>query len=102
VAIGVLMFACAAFGMYASNTFAISQTLAGAGAAGRWTSIQNGVGNLAGVAAPWVTGWVVDRSGHFYIAFLVTAMMALASALAYVFGMGKVEPVKWSVTAKAA
>ncbi len=95
VAIGILMFACAAFGFYASNTFAISQTLAGPAAAGRWTSVQNGVGNLAGVAAPWFTGWVVERSGHFYIAFLVTAMMALASALTYVFAVGRIEQVRF-------
>lgn len=100
VAIGVLMFACCAFGIYASNTFAISQTMAGADAAGRWTSIQNGIGNLAGVAAPWFTGWVVDRSGKFYIAFLVTAMMALTSALTYVFAIGRIEQVKWRTPLK--
>jgi ACS family D-galactonate transporter-like MFS transporter len=94
-AIGILMFACAAFGSYASNTFAISQTLAGPGASGRWTSIQNGIGNLAGVAAPWLTGWLVDRSGRFYVAFLVTAMMALVSALTYIFAVGRIEPVKF-------
>jgi MFS transporter, ACS family, D-galactonate transporter len=95
IAIGILLFACVAFGTYASNTFAISQTLAGPGTAGRWTGFQNGVGNLAGVAAPWLTGWVVDRSGRFYVAFLVTAMMALASALAYVFGVGRIEQVEF-------
>lgn len=99
IAIGILMFACAAFGIYASNTFAISQTLAGPAAAGRWTSVQNGIGNLAGVAAPWLTGWLVDRSGRFYVAFLVTAMMALASALTYVFALGRIEPVKFRTTA---
>jgi len=96
VAIAILIFSCVAFGTYASNTFAISQTLAGPEASGRWTSVQNGIGNMAGIAAPWFTGWVVDRSGRFYIAFLVAAMAALASGLTYVFALGKIEPVKFS------
>lgn len=96
VAMAILVFSCVAFGSYASNTFAISQTLAGPEASGRWTSVQNGIGNMAGIAAPWFTGWVVDRSGKFYLAFLVAALAALASGLTYVFALGKIEPVKFS------
>jgi MFS transporter, ACS family, D-galactonate transporter len=95
IAMGVLMFACVSFGLYSSNTFAISQTLAGPGAAGRWTGVQNGFGNLAGVAAPWFTGWVVDHSGHFYVAFLAATLMALVSGLVYVFAIGRIEPVSF-------
>ncbi len=93
VAIGLLLFACVSFGLYSSNTFAISQTLAGPAASGRWTGLQNGFANLAGVAAPWFTGWIVDRTGHFYAAFLAAAMMALASGFTYVFALGRIEPV---------
>jgi MFS transporter, ACS family, D-galactonate transporter len=95
IAIGILLFASAAFGLYTSNVFAISQALAGGAAAGRWTSIQNGIGNLAGVAAPWFTGWVTDHSGTFFLAFLVAAAMALVSGAAYVFGVGRIAPVKF-------
>jgi MFS family permease len=96
VAMGILIFSCVAFGTYASNTFSISQTLAGPEAAGRWTGVQNGIGNMAGIAAPWFTGWVVDRSGRFYVAFLVAALMALVSGLTYVFAVGKIEPVRFA------
>jgi cyanate permease len=51
---------------------------------------------MAGIAAPWFTGWVVDRSGRFYVAFLVAALAALVSGLTYVFAVGKIEPVKFA------
>ena len=52
LALALLTLACLAFGIYTSNLFAITQSLAGPRAAGKWTSFQNGFGNLAGVLAP--------------------------------------------------
>jgi hypothetical protein len=95
MAMAVLLFACVAFGMYTSNTFAITQTLAGSAAAGRWTGIQNGIGNLAGVAAPWFTGYITQRSGTYFLAFLAAATAALISCAAFVFGVGRIAPVKF-------
>jgi MFS family permease len=94
-AMTLLMLACACIGMWSSNQWAITQTLAGPRAAGKWCAMQNGVGNLAGVAAPWFTGWVVQRTGQFYLAFLAAAMVALAGAAIMVFGIGPVEQVKF-------
>jgi cyanate permease len=85
-----------AFGTYTSNHWAITQTLAGPLAAGRWTSLQNGVGNLAGIAAPWVTGIVVERTGSFHLAFVVAALIALTGALMWGFVVGRVETVDWA------
>jgi MFS family permease len=93
VAMPVLIFACASFGMYTSNVFAISQTLAGPGAAGQWTGVQNGIGNLAGVAAPWFTGWVTQQTGSFFFAFAAATVAVFISATAYLFGIRKVERV---------
>lgn len=94
-AMALLILACLAFGIYTSNLFAISQTLAGPRAAGKWTSFQNGFGNFAGVLAPWLTGKVVDETGSFYVAFLVAACFALCGALNFVFGVGPIREVKW-------
>ena len=93
VAIGLLMIACFCYGVFSSNLWAITQTLAGPRAAGKWTSVQNGVGNLGGVVAPWLTGWVVQHSGHFYPAFVVAAAVALAGAASFVFGIGPIREV---------
>jgi ACS family D-galactonate transporter-like MFS transporter len=101
LAMVLLTIACLSFGIYTSNLFAITQSLAGPRAAGKWTSFQNGFGNLAGVLAPWLTGKVVDRTGEFYIAFLVAAAFALAGAGMFVFGVGPIERVMWSKKAPA-
>ena len=96
VAMTLLILACLSFGIYASNLFAITQTIAGPRAAGKWTSFQNGFGNLAGVLAPWLTGVVVDRTGRFYVAFLVAACFALFGALNFVFGVGTIRELAWA------
>jgi MFS transporter, ACS family, D-galactonate transporter len=93
IAMALLLFACVAFGMYSANVFAITQTLAGPTAAGRWTAIQNGVGNLAGVAAPWFTGYITQVSGTFFLAFFAAAFAVTISLLAYVLGIRKIAQI---------
>jgi MFS family permease len=93
LALALLTLACISFGVYTSNLWAITQSLAGTRAAGKWTSFQNGFGNFAGVLAPSVTGFVVDRTGEFYLAFVVAAVFALAGAGMFVLGVGPIEPV---------
>jgi len=95
-AMALLMLTCLCYGLFSSNVYAITQTLAGPRAAGKWTSFQNGFGNLSGVAAPWLTGMVVQQTGQFYLAFLVAAAIALAGAGMFVLGIGKIEPIRWS------
>ena len=94
-AMALLILSCISFGIYTSNLFAITQTIAGPRAAGKWTGFQNGFGNLAGVAAPWLTGRVVDQTGEFYWAFVVAAGFVLAGAAIFVFGIGRVEPARF-------
>jgi cyanate permease len=84
-----------AFGAFTSSHWAITQTLAGARAAGKWTSLQNGVGNLAGVTAPWLTGFIVKTTGSFFLAFAAAAAVALLGAAVYLFWIGRVETVAW-------
>ena len=93
IAMVLLLLTCWGYGIFGSNLWAITQTLAGPRAAGKWTSMQNGFGTLSGVVAPWFTGWVVQRTGEFYLAFVVAAAIALAGAAAYVVGIGPIEQV---------
>lgn len=83
------------FGVCSSNIWAITQTLSGPQAAGRWTGFQNFIGNLAGVVAPTLTGFVLDRTGHFYWAFAILTAVALTGMSSWVFLVGTVEQVKW-------
>jgi MFS transporter, ACS family, D-galactonate transporter len=91
----LLLIACMSFGVYVSNHWAITQTLSGPLAAGRWTSIQNGVGNLSGIVAPWLTGVVVERTGSFHLAFVVAAAVALTGAMMWGVVVGPVATVRW-------
>jgi len=83
LAIVSLMTACFTFGIYASNLFALTQVLAGAGAAGRWTGLQNACGNLAGIISPIFTGWIVERTGTFAMAFVCAGAACLAGAASF-------------------
>ena len=78
-----------------SAIWAITQTLAGPGAAGRWTGFQNFIGNFAGVVAPAITGLIVERTGHFYWAFAILTAVAFAGAASFVCVVGRIEEVKW-------
>jgi MFS family permease len=84
-----------AFGVLASNHWAITQTLAGAGAAGTWTGMQNTIGNLSGIVAPIVTGIIVKATGSYVWAFVSPAILAVAGACSYGFLVREVAPVKW-------
>ena len=84
-----------ASGLFSSNHWAITQTLAGPAAAGKWTGLQNAFGNLAGVLAPYLTGLIIAKSGSFYLAFLIAAIMLVMGAIFYLFVVGKVAEISW-------
>ncbi len=96
-----LFLTCASAGLCVSNLWAITQTLAGPQAAGKWTGLQNFVGNFAGIA-PAVTGFVVEHTGHFFWAFAVTAGVLLGGAMAWAFVVGPVKPILWDSHGAAA
>jgi MFS family permease len=95
VAVGCLIAAGACFGLQAPMVHIIAQTLGGPRAAGQWMGIQNFGGNLAGIVAPIVTGFIVDSTGSYYWAFGVTGVVSLLSAALWTFVVPKIENVKW-------
>ena len=95
LSIAVMAVACVGYGAFASNHWAISQTLAGTAMAGRWTSVQNGIANLSGIVAPWVAGWIVQINGSSRLAFVITGGVALVGAFLWGLLVRRVEPVQW-------
>lgn len=91
-----LLLACLSYGIYSSSHWATTQTVAGPLAVGKWSGLQNFIANLAGVVAPIITGFVVDRTGHFFWAFAIAGFVALAGAVVYVFVLGRIVPVDWN------
>ena len=83
-------------GISCCATWAISQTLAGPEMVGRWTGLQNFVGNFAGAVAPTLTGFLLDRTGQFYWPFFITAGVAWIGALAWTLVIGPIEQVNWN------
>jgi len=60
---------------------------------------QNSVGNIPGIIGPIVTGYVVDRTGNFSVAFLIAGAVALAGALGWGVIIRRVKPVAWPTPA---
>jgi MFS family permease len=82
-------------GMASPGAFGMSQILAGPSASARWVGIQNAIGNLAGVLAPFLTGVLVDQTHHFTTAFVVTALVSLLGLVGWVLMVPTLAPLNW-------
>jgi MFS family permease len=83
-------------GLTSFNNFAIGQTLAGPRAAAKWMGVQNGIGNIAGIVSPVVTGLIIDLTGQFTYAFWIAAVVLLAGLFCWSIVIRRVEPLRWS------
>jgi MFS transporter, ACS family, D-galactonate transporter len=101
LSIWLLSLAYVAFGIFASNLWAISQTLAGPSGTGKWAGLQNCLGAVTGIIAPVATGFIVQKTGSFYLAFVFTAILAVVGALSYVFVVGPIAPIDWAARRSA-
>jgi len=97
IALVFLVFASVCAGACSSNLWAITQTLAGPYAVGKWTGVQNFVGNLAGIVAPALTGLILTKTGRFLWPATITSLVCLLGSLAWSFLIERVEPLAWKV-----
>ena len=91
----LLLIAAGAYGFNISNVWVIPQILAGPRATGRWTGLQNFIGNIAGISAPVITGLLVQHTGTFLYAFLLAGLMSVLGAVSWIFLLGPLERTKW-------
>jgi ACS family D-galactonate transporter-like MFS transporter len=96
-----LLAAGTGIGMMGVGVFALAQTLAGPQAAAKWTGLQNGVGNFAGIIGPALTGFAVDKTGNFLAPFAITVGVLLIGVIAWVFVIGPVKETEWNQEPKA-
>jgi MFS family permease len=82
-------------GASSPGMYAMSQILAGPKASGRWVGVQNSLGNLPGMISPWVTGIIVDRTGHFALAFVAAALVSVLGIVGWIGIVPKLAPIKW-------
>jgi ACS family D-galactonate transporter-like MFS transporter len=95
-AMAILMLTCIGLGMCTSNLWAVTQTLAGPATSGKWTGLQNFVGNLAGWTAPTIIGLIVQRTGSFFYVFVITSVVTVLGAVSWIFIVGPIKPIQWS------
>jgi MFS family permease len=79
----LLLSACVSMGAWSSNHWAYSQLLAGPETAAKWTGIQNGIGNVAGLVGPVVSGFALKATHSFFAAFAITCGVLFIAVLAY-------------------
>jgi len=95
LAVVILVVTCVGLGLCTSNLWAVTQTLAGPSTSGKWTGLQNFAGNLAGWITPALIGIIVQRTGNFFWAFVITGAVSLLGSMSWIFLVGQIEPVRW-------
>ena len=96
VAVGLLLLLGLMDGLNNPTTPAVTQKFAGPEASGRWMGLQNAVANLSGVAAPVVTGYLAQATGHYTAALMVAGAVALIGAGTWAFVVPPVRTVAWA------
>ncbi|GAC1647797.1 MAG: MFS transporter [Acidobacteriaceae bacterium] len=99
VSLASLIVMGAACGFVSPNVYVFAQTLAGPSAAAKWTGFQNGVANFAGVIVGPLSGFIVDRTGHFWWAFVVCAAAAAIGTFFWLVLVGPLQEVQWAAPA---
>jgi ACS family D-galactonate transporter-like MFS transporter len=81
VALFFSVFSLSGLGLATANYWALTQTLLPSGAIGRIVGIQNCAASVAGIVAPILTGWLVQRTGA-YSAPMQTVLVVLIAGIA--------------------
>jgi sugar phosphate permease len=85
--------AVAGIAFHAPVGWSIPGLIAPRNSTGRIGGIMNLFNNLAGFAAPLVTGIIVQRTGSFATAIITAAIILLVGVASYSFVLGKIEPI---------
>ncbi len=83
-------------GAASPGVYAMCQILAGPRASGRWVGIQNSLGNFPGIIAPWLTGVIVQTTGHFTYAFVVAAAVSLLGLIGWIVMVPPLKELTWA------
>jgi hypothetical protein len=64
--------------------------------------MQNCLGNIAGVVVGPITGFIVDRTGHFGWAFAVCAAVTVLGGISWIQLVGPLTQTNWPAESHAA
>jgi len=79
-------------GLATGNLIVILQCCAPPEDVGLWTGFENFAGNIGGVLAPLVTGFLITRTGSYAPGFALAAVTLVAGLLCYWFIVGELRP----------
>lgn len=74
-------------------SWSLPSLIAPKGGVGTVGGLMNFGNNLMGAAAPIATGFIVGATGSFVNAFLLAGVILLVGILAFVFLLGRIEPI---------
>jgi len=78
-------------GLASGNMFAILQCCAPPDQVATWTGLENFTGNIGGILAPLITGYLIFRTGAYFPAFALAAGVLVAGLIAYWFIVGELK-----------
>jgi MFS family permease len=84
LSIGLLL-AASMSGIACGNMLAIPKISAPENQVALWTGVQNCIGNIGGVLAPIITGYLIFRTGSYVTAFFLVAGILVIGAASYLF-----------------
>jgi glycosyltransferase involved in cell wall biosynthesis len=84
LSIGFLL-AASMSGIACGNMLAIPKIGAPDDQVALWTGVQNCIGNIGGVLAPIITGYLIARTGSYVTAFFLVAAILVVGAVSYLF-----------------
>jgi MFS family permease len=82
-------------GASSAGCYVMGQILAGPKASGRWVGIQNSIGNVPGMISPALTGFIVQHTGHYELAFIAAAVMSALGIVGWIGMVPRLEPLAW-------
>jgi len=89
VAVGLIIGA-GLVGLSTANQLVIVQSCAPPDEVGVWTGFLNFAGNIGGITAPLITGFLIAWTGSFVSAFVLGPVLLVSGLLAYWFIVGQI------------
>ncbi|MFL6759164.1 MFS transporter [Sphingomonas sp.] len=81
-------------GIGGAQAYAIAQVYAGPEAAGTWVGVMNGLGNTSGIVGPVLTGLLIENTGSYMAAFMVSAVIVGFGAIWWWAALPRVERLR--------
>jgi ACS family D-galactonate transporter-like MFS transporter len=79
------VFSLVGLGLATANYWALTQTLMPPGAIGRVAGIQNAAASSAGIAAPWITGLLIEKTRNFDAPVIAIGIWLAVGLSSYLF-----------------